>query len=184
MYWDQRSQYIRPKVTVHKYSREETIQGRKLYEEIRYLHSQYYMDKQTQFHAKNRKFVVSKFMKLSGELITGLICSLVVFVKKKYLRNSEFVFWSGQHHLIYYLISKRIRCPNVRIIHNIYLVIILVGDHAKIALIFDAWIANLFFSQRHLCSRQRINRADSFCMWIMMELRHLPLKNLLFGAVL
>ena len=59
-------------------------------------------------------------------------------------------------------------CPNVRIIHNsIYLVIILVGDHAKIALIFDAWIANLFFSQRHLCSRQRINRADSFCLWIM-----------------
>ena len=29
----QRSQYIRPKVTVHK--RAETIQGRKLYEEIR-----------------------------------------------------------------------------------------------------------------------------------------------------
>ena len=31
----QRSQYIRPKVTVHKCA--ETIQGRKLYEEIRYL---------------------------------------------------------------------------------------------------------------------------------------------------
>ena len=30
----QRSQYIRPKVTVHKGA--ETIQGRKLYEEIRY----------------------------------------------------------------------------------------------------------------------------------------------------
>ena len=34
----QRSQYIRPKVTVHKGA--ETIQGRKLYEEIRYLHFQ------------------------------------------------------------------------------------------------------------------------------------------------
>ena len=31
----QRSQYIRPKVTVHKGA--ETIQGRKLYEEIRYV---------------------------------------------------------------------------------------------------------------------------------------------------
>ena len=31
----QRSQYIRPKVTVHKGA--ETIQGRKLYEDIRYL---------------------------------------------------------------------------------------------------------------------------------------------------
>ena len=31
----QRSQYIRPKVTVHKAA--ETIQGRKLYEEIRYF---------------------------------------------------------------------------------------------------------------------------------------------------
>ena len=31
----QRPQYIRPKVTVHKCA--ETIQGRKLYEEIRYL---------------------------------------------------------------------------------------------------------------------------------------------------
>ena len=48
------------------------------------------------------RFVVSKFVKLSGELITGLICSLVVIIKKKYLRNSEFVFWSSQHHLIWF----------------------------------------------------------------------------------
>ena len=32
----QRSQYIRPNVTVHKCA--ENIQGRKLYEEIRYVH--------------------------------------------------------------------------------------------------------------------------------------------------
>ena len=82
-----------------------------------------------------KKIVVSKVVKLFGKLITGLICSLVVFVKKHICEIwNSFLIRSTSS----YLISKGIRCPNVRIIHNIYLVIILVGDHAKIALIFDA----------------------------------------------
>ena len=51
------------------------------------------MDKQTQFHEENRTFVVSKFVKLSEELLTGL-CNLFTccFRQKQYLRNSEFIF--------------------------------------------------------------------------------------------
>ena len=57
-----------------------------------YLHSQW---------KKICKVVVSKFVKLSGELLTDLIFSLVVFVKKKKLRNFEFVFliWSTSSYL-------------------------------------------------------------------------------------
>ena len=92
----QRSQYIRAKVTVHKCA--ETIQGRKLYEELRYIAVIY---ENSILSSKEKQYmqVTSKFITAEPTcIILFLVCSVA---------RSERTVWN---HQTYDIITRIIAC--------------------------------------------------------------------------